>query len=90
VLDRADLTGANMYQCVMHGTSCRETRFTGADLTYAELLHADLRRADLSNAKLFRARLHRIYDEKTVFTKKKAALGEEKELAEAEDWQPTL
>jgi uncharacterized protein YjbI with pentapeptide repeats len=65
---------------------CTRAKFTGAELTYADFTHADLTKADLVRAKLFRAVLHRVRDEGALFTDRAAALGDDPDLAEAEDW----
>ena len=85
-LTDADFSEADMLQCNLTGARCLRTKFTGAELTYADFSHADLTEADLSSAKLFRAVLHRALEEKAVFSNRAAALGDDADLAEAEDW----
>ena len=76
-----------MQMCTLRRAACVSARFNGADLTYADFSHADVSSADFSGATLFRAQLHRIKDKGTVWTSKAAALGDNEELAEAEQWQ---
>ena len=91
---RADLTGAqcagaDLQQCIFHDARCGGATFVDADLTYADLARADLSGADLRGATLFRARLHRVNESGTLFSSSRAlALGDDRELAEAETWQP--
>jgi hypothetical protein len=40
----------------------------------------------LTGATLFRTRLHRVKDEGTIWGNRAVALGDEADLAEAEDW----
>jgi len=64
------------------------TRFNGAELTYADFSHADVSAADFSRATLFRARLHGLKEQDTIWSRRAAALGNDEELARAEDWRP--
>jgi uncharacterized protein YjbI with pentapeptide repeats len=70
------------------GANCTQARFVNADLTYADFSHANLTAADLTGATLFRAKLHAILDVRAIIPGRAAALGEDLELAEAENWQP--
>jgi uncharacterized protein YjbI with pentapeptide repeats len=69
---------------------CRASKFARCNLEYADLSHADLTAADFSSSHLNQANLHRIIEEGTIWSgsNKDKALPEDKELAEAEDWQP--
>jgi len=66
----------------------RGYRFNGAELTYADFTHADVSAADFSRATLFRARFHRVKEQDTIWSSRALALGNDEELARAEDWRP--
>ena len=61
-----------------------EARFEGADLTYADFTHADVSGANFTGATLFRARFHKTIETDTIGRSKAVALGDDRELAEAE------
>ena len=80
---------ADLQQSIFHKASCVGASFIGANLTCAELNHADLTRCNFTGATLFRARLHQIKDEDAVFGASRAvALGDDPDLAEAENFRP--
>ena len=54
----------------------------------ADLSHADVEGADFSGARMFRAVLHRTRDVGAFFTNRALALGDDPELAQAEDFTP--
>ena len=87
-LHGADCSGARLDRSIFTRAYCADAVFTGAWIPYADFSHADLSGADLSGAKLFRAKLHGIQDEGALFTDRKSALGDDPELAEAENWRP--
>jgi uncharacterized protein YjbI with pentapeptide repeats len=85
-----DFSNANLNMAIFTESDCRHVDFRGVDLSYADMSNADLSGADLSGANLNMAKLHGIKEETTVWTgaDKKKARGTDKDLAEAQTWQP--
>ena len=83
-----DLTDVGAEEAIFHRASCREASFRGANLTYADFSHADVSGADFTGASVYRSRFHRVQDEDTLWCSRAAALGEEADVAESEDWNP--
>ena len=86
----ADLSGSRLEQCIFHEAEVSAARFIGADLTYADFSGARMLSADFSHATLFRTKFHRVEEHGAVFSSRAAALGDDPELLEAEQWQPNI
>ena len=89
-LERANCTGATMYQCVFHRAKCREAVFRDANLVYVDFSRADITRADFTGAEVFRANLHSVQDSGARISGRAVALGTDPELAAAQNWRPQL
>ena len=79
-LDRAEFSAAD----------CHGAVFFKAKLPYSDLSHAILSGANFTGADLKQATLHRIIDKNIIWRGANRKLAEytDKDLAEAEDWQP--
>ena len=84
----SDLERCNLEMSVWHRAKCESSRFSGAKLDYADFSWANVMGADFSGANLFRARFHRVMDRGAIFTSRLTALGDDEELAKAEDFKP--
>ena len=71
---------------------CRAAVFKHARCTYADFSKADLTAADFSGAALALARLHQATEDHTIWdgADKTLLRGEDPELTEAENWQPSI
>ena len=87
-LTLADCSDSDLYQGNFTRVKAPRGRFRNCDLTYADFSHADVEGADFSGARMFRAVLHRTRDAGAFFTNRALALGDDPELARAEDFTP--
>ena len=63
-------------------------KFSQATLTHADFSHAELAGADFTGASLFRTKFHLANRDKAILPRAAGWIGEDEELARAEQWQP--
>ncbi len=88
----ANFTNSNLKNCVFSKSSCITTIFKYADCSYSDFSFANLTGADFTQANLFMAKLYRTIEDHTIWdgANKKILQKIDKDLEEAENWQPNI